>query len=96
MQVDVVATDGVLWQGEATSVVVPAWDGEMGILPGREPVLAVLRAGTVRVTIEAGDTSTIDVLQGFVSVDSDVVTVVVNNDEEAEPLLDEHAGVDSE
>lgn len=78
MKVDIVARSGKEWSGEADSVVVPAFDGEMGILDGREPVLAVLREGTVRVCRDE-DTKTFEVPQGFVVVDEDVVTIVVND-----------------
>ena len=79
MKVEVVSTDASLWSGEATSVVVPAAGGDMGILTGRQPVLAVLRPGKVRITPSSGQVVTLDVHEGFVSVDEDVVTVVVDN-----------------
>ncbi|MGC5628370.1 F0F1 ATP synthase subunit epsilon [Georgenia sp. Z1344] len=78
LTVDVVSPTGVLWSGEASSVVVPAAAGELGVLPGREPVLAVLTQGTARVT-SGGSTVSLDVHGGFVSVDDDVVTVVVSD-----------------
>jgi F-type H+-transporting ATPase subunit epsilon len=77
MKVDVVSTTAPLWGGEATSVVVPAANGDLGILPGRQPVLAVLRPGVVRITPTSGSVVTLDVTSGFVSVDEDAVTVVV-------------------
>lgn len=77
MKVDVVSTTARLWGGEATSVVVPAANGDLGILPGRQPVLAVLRPGVVRITPASGSVVTLDVTSGFVSVDEDAVTVVV-------------------
>ena len=52
MNVRIVSTDEVLWAGKASSVVVPSIDGDLGILPGRQPILAVLRAGKARVTAE--------------------------------------------
>ena len=78
MKVDIVSRSGELWSGNATSVTVPAFDGELGILPGREPVLAVTRPGTVRIVGEDGQDVTIDVPAGFVTVDSDIVTLVVD------------------
>ncbi|UNX53973.1 F0F1 ATP synthase subunit epsilon [Georgenia sp. TF02-10] len=66
-----------LWTGEASSVVVPASNGDLGILTGRQPVLAVLRPGTVRITPPAGAGTEIEVAEGFVSVDEDNVMVVV-------------------
>lgn len=79
MHVAVVTTDEMAWEGTATSVVVPAADGDLGILTGRQPVLAVLRPGAVRITTTAGETVTIEVAAGFVSVDNDEVQVVVDN-----------------
>ncbi|MFD1507445.1 F0F1 ATP synthase subunit epsilon [Georgenia yuyongxinii] len=86
MKVDVVSTERALWNGEASSVVVPAAGGDLGILTGREPVLAVLRPGTVRITPTSGAPVTIDVVDGFVSVDQDVVTVVLESGNEPAAL----------
>ncbi|MFC7406302.1 F0F1 ATP synthase subunit epsilon [Georgenia alba] len=78
MNVDVVSTTAALWSGEASSVVVPAADGSMGILTGHEPVLALLKPGTVRITpTSGGGPVELEVDEGFVSVDDDAVTVVV-------------------
>lgn len=80
LEVDLVATDGRVWSGEARQVSAPAADGEIGILPGHTPVLAVLRAGEVRVTEHAGGpVRRWRVDGGFLSVDSDQVTVVVDD-----------------
>lgn len=87
LKVDVVSTTQVLWSGEATSVTVPAVDGEVGILTGRQPLLAVLRPGEVRVTPASGQQVAFGARQGFVSVDADVVTVVVDNTEGGAPLV---------
>ncbi|MFH5824073.1 F0F1 ATP synthase subunit epsilon [Georgenia sp. AZ-5] len=86
MKVEVVSTHASLWSGEATSVVVPAANGDLGILPGRQPVLAVLRPGTVRITPETGAGLTYDVTEGFVSVDEDLVTVVLETADEPAAL----------
>jgi F-type H+-transporting ATPase subunit epsilon len=79
MKVEVVSTHARVWSGEASSVVVPAANGDLGILSGREPVLAVLRPGTVRITPTEGEPVTVDVAEGFVSVDRDNVTVVLES-----------------
>jgi F-type H+-transporting ATPase subunit epsilon len=79
LTVDIVAPERSLWRGEASSVSVPAFDGELGILTGREPVLAVLRPGRVRITPAGGGAAeVVEVAGGFVSVDDDVVMVVVD------------------
>ena len=78
LEVDLVAADRKVWSGEARMVSAPAADGDIGILPGHTPVLAVLRAGTVRITDVNGGTHSVDVDGGFLSVDSDQVSVVVD------------------
>ncbi|WP_115727552.1 F0F1 ATP synthase subunit epsilon [Actinomyces culturomici] len=78
LQVEVVAHEGRLWHGTGTSVQIPVVDGQLGILPGRQPLLAMLKAGTVSVTTKDGvETFTIE--GGFASVDSDFVTVVADH-----------------
>lgn len=77
LAVEVVAPDHVMWRGMASAVSVPAAEGEMGLLPGHESVLALLRAGTVRVRTAANDLKSFAVSDGFVSFDEDSVTVVV-------------------
>ena len=78
LQIEVVARQGRLWHGVGTHVQVPAVDGSLGILPRRQPLLAALSEGTVHIDVQAGEAVTIDVNRGFVSVDSDYVTVVVD------------------
>ena len=91
LDVDLVAEDRTVWSGEATMVSAPAADGEMGILPGHSPVLAVLRPGTVRITPTAGGSPTvIRVDSGFLSVDHDRVTVVVDTAEESGAAATQH------
>lgn len=79
LEVEVVDRVTTLWEGRASYVSVPALDGKLGVLPGRQPVLAVLGEGTVDITgINGGSGDVhISVSGGFVSIDSDFVTVVV-------------------
>ena len=46
LQLAVVSPSGTLFSGPVDSVVIPAWDGLMGVLPGHAPLLALLRPGT--------------------------------------------------
>lgn len=78
LNVEVVSANRVWWEGEARSVAVPAVDGDMGILVGHQPVLAVLRTGMIRVITPNGENVEMDVDGGFLSVDQDQVTVVVD------------------
>ena len=78
LRVDVVSPTGVVWSGEASQVTVPSEAGSLGVLPGREPVLAVLKEGNVRVFADGGSQD-LPISGGFVSVDDDVVTVVTSD-----------------
>ncbi len=77
LTVEVVAADRVVWTGQASRLIARTVDGELGILPGHTPLLAILSAGEVRVSPTGDEPDVVAVLRGgFVSVDSDRVTVV--------------------
>lgn len=75
LSVEVVSQTELLWSGKASYVSVPAVDGRLGILKNRQPVLAVLEVGVVEISSEDGPVN-VSVNGGFVSVDSDFVTIV--------------------
>jgi len=79
LEVDLVAPDGKVWSGTARQVCAPAADGEIGILSGHIPVLSVLRRGELRINPVDGPVLRWIVEGGFLSVDSDQVTVVVDS-----------------
>lgn len=83
LEVDLVAADRKVWSGEARMVSAPAADGDIGILAGHTPLLTVLRAGSVRITDGAGSVRAVEVTSGFMSVDADHVTVVVDTARES-------------
>ena len=78
LQVEVVSHEGRLWHGSAVSVQFPTVDGSLGVLPGRQPLLAQLSEGTVTVS-RADEVVSFQVTGGFASVDSDFVTVVADH-----------------
>ena len=50
LTLELVTPEKVAWSASADLVVLPAADGEMGVLPGHMPFLVQLGAGEVRVT----------------------------------------------
>lgn len=76
LTVTVVSATAEVWSGPAAMVVAKTTEGEIGILPGHEPVLAILAAGEVRITTESGEKVTAKAEDGFLSVDNNTVTVV--------------------
>lgn len=80
-QVAILSPETTLYKGEATFAAVPAWYGELGVLHGHAPLLALLGAGTLRLETSGG-TRRFRVEGGFVQVVDDRLTVL---SEQAQP-----------
>lgn len=76
LQVELVSADSRVWSGEASIVVARTVDGDLGILPGHAPVLALLAPGEVRIQPVSGDAVTATTDGGFLSVEHDRITLV--------------------
>lgn len=83
LTVRVVSPVKIVFEGEAASLVAPAWDGQVGVLPGHAPMLALLGAGPVDIDRVGGGSDTFQVAGGVLKVERDVVT-----------LLTEYAGTE--
>jgi len=81
LSVEIVDYAGSVWSGQAAYVGVPAMAGPVGIYPRHQPLLAILAHGTVRVELADGSEIQAKVSGGFLSVDSDLVTVVTDEGE---------------
>jgi F-type H+-transporting ATPase subunit epsilon len=79
LKVELVSADSSVWSGAAKMVVAKTVEGEIGLLPGHEPMLAILSSGGVRVTLPEGEVMKFSAEDGFLSVEHDVVTVVARN-----------------
>ena len=77
MTVNIVAADRPVWNGTATSVTVPSTEGGMGILPNHEPVLSVSNEGELKGHGVDGAVHEFRVADGFISFDSNKLTVAV-------------------
>lgn len=75
LRVSVISPEQTVFDGAADAVVAPAWDGELGILRGHAPLMALLGSGQLRIT-RGGGTETFRVSGGFLQVLDDVVTVL--------------------
>jgi F-type H+-transporting ATPase subunit epsilon len=76
MQVEVVSADKVVWSGRSSNVVAKTTDGDIGILPGHAPVLAVLQPSAVVIFTEDNQREIIAVDGGFISVSQGRVSVL--------------------
>lgn len=82
MRVLLISPEASLFDGDADSVVVPVYDGEVGILPNHAPFMAPLGRGTMTVTT-AGTPTRFRVNGGFLQVVSNTVRVVAEQVEGA-------------
>ena len=78
LKVSVISPEAVLFEGETDSVVAPAYDGEVGILPRHAPFMTLLGRGTLAIR-HGGATSRFRVQGGFLQVVSNTVRVVAES-----------------
>jgi F-type H+-transporting ATPase subunit epsilon len=91
LKVQLVAADRPIWSGDASIVVARTAEGDIGILPGHEPVLATL-ADSAMVTIRTADGAVVAAVHGgFLSVARDDVSILAETAELAEEIDAERA-----
>jgi F-type H+-transporting ATPase subunit epsilon len=78
MQVLVISPERTVFQGPAESLVAPAHDGEVGILPRHAPFMTLLGKGTLSIR-GAGATRRFRVQGGFLQVVSNTVRIVAEH-----------------
>lgn len=76
LHVRVVSPEKLVYEGDASALVAPAWDGVVGILPNHAPLLALLGHG--RLTVEATGSGGREyyVAGGVLKVENNHVTVL--------------------
>ncbi|NLG56342.1 MAG: F0F1 ATP synthase subunit epsilon [Rhodococcus sp.] len=80
MTVDLVAVEKRLWSGTASLVVAQTTEGEIGVMPGHEPLLGqLLDDGIVAITTTSGERVVAAVHGGFLSVTATTVTVLAES-----------------
>jgi F-type H+-transporting ATPase subunit epsilon len=73
----VVTPERTLFDALVDFVALPLYDGELGVLPGRTPLIGRLGFGELR-TKDGGETRRYFVDGGFAQVRDDVVTILTN------------------
>ncbi|MEI6361707.1 MAG: F0F1 ATP synthase subunit epsilon [Actinomycetes bacterium] len=87
LNVAVVSAERALWSGQAKSLVAKTPEGDIGILPGHEPVLALLvESAPLRVEEVDGSKLVVAIHGGFFSVSGDQVNVIAEVAELAEDI----------
>ena len=80
LNVDLVAADRQIWSGTAQQVIAKTTVGEIGLLSGHEPMLAILVPGQIRIKAADGSAVTAETTEGgFLSLENNNLTLVVRD-----------------
>jgi F-type H+-transporting ATPase subunit epsilon len=77
MRVTVISPEQAVFDGDAESVIAPAYDGLVGILPRHAPFMTLLGKGTLKVR-SGGTENRFQVAGGFLQVAKDRVRIVAD------------------
>lgn len=79
LHVSLVSADAEVWTGDVSLVVAKTVEGEIGIMAGHEPILAILAEGEVRITQTDGSKVLANAQDGFLSMEGSELTIVAGN-----------------
>lgn len=86
LHVRIVSPETTVYEGEASALVLPAWDGKVGVLAGHAPMITLLGAGELEVHRRGAEDLTYYVERGVLKVEGDEVVVLTDR---AEPEIPE-------
>ena len=90
LTLELVTPEKVAWSAPADFVVLPASEGEMGVLPGHQSFLVQLSAGEVRVT-DGKDVKRFAVSGGFAEIKDDAISLFAETAEAVDQIDAERA-----
>ncbi|MBN2815112.1 MAG: F0F1 ATP synthase subunit epsilon [Campylobacterales bacterium] len=96
-KLEILTPNGMIYNGQALSVVLPGEEGEFGVLAGHASLTTLLEAGVVDVEKDDKSVEAIVINWGVVQVDEEKVIILVegaapirgNNESEIAAALDE-------
>jgi F-type H+-transporting ATPase subunit epsilon len=77
MHCEIVTPEGPAFAGEIEMIVVPGSQGELGVLPRHQPIVAHLDVGEIRVRVGAGEWRSFAAADGYFSMQRDRALVLV-------------------
>ncbi len=77
IHLEIVTPDGLIYDGNAKSVVLPGSEGEFGVLAGHAALVSLLKVGIVDVENEDGSHDIIAIDWGYAEVDENRIIVLV-------------------
>ena len=91
IRLEIVSAETSIFSGEATMVVAPGKDGDLGIAPKHTPLLTTLRPGEIEVHKEGEDKEYIYVTGGILEVQPHMVTILADSATRSDELDEEAA-----
>jgi F-type H+-transporting ATPase subunit epsilon len=82
---EIVSQDRQVFSGEASMIIVPGIQGEMGILPNHAPLLSTLKMG-ILVVRHRGQEQVFTIAGGVIEVQPDVVTIMADAAENVQEI----------
>ena len=82
----IIASDKVFYEGRCRNLIIPAPDGEVGLLPHHANMVIAIEVGIARMEVEAGEWNEIAVGTGFAEIVNNRVTLLVDTAERPEDI----------
>ena len=93
----IIASDKVFYEGRCKKLIIPAPDGEKGVLPNHENMVIAITVGTARVQLAGEDEwRDLAVGTGFAEIVNNRVTLLVDTAEKPEDIDVRRAQVQQE
>ncbi len=86
-----VTPDGPVFEGEVEMVIVPGAAGEIGVLARHAPLVAMLKAGGIRVHVSEGQVQEYATGPGFFKVEQDRAIALVDDAVDVKEIDSERA-----
>ena len=91
IRVEIVSAEIAIFSGEASMVVAPGKDGDLGIAPKHTPLLTTLRPGEIELHKDGAEKEYIYVTGGILEVQPHMVTILADSATHSEELDEEAA-----
>jgi len=77
LKLEIVTPEARIFSDEVDTVVLPGYEGEMGVLPAHAPLVTILQVGELRIT-KGGKTTEMAVGEGLVEVTGSTTRVLTD------------------
>ncbi|NEO50350.1 ATP synthase F1 subunit epsilon [Moorena sp. SIO3H5] len=93
LTVRIIAPDKTVWDDQAQEIILPSTTGQLGILSDHAPLLSALDTGVMRIRSDK-EWIPIALMGGFVEVEDNEVTILVNGAESGDEIDKDAAGAE--